>query len=354
MGFFSGLLHVADNMVAVNSLYAEVRKIVLANERVDIFTVPEPRKAQIYECIKRQYLDYHGSASTIAESYPMMVLISVESEIEYQNDAKVAAAQAQALADKTRALAEQGNGNEQHNVLSDPIQRKAYDKSRGGKEGDFGDWVHEEESDQAANSFDPLEKDWAWAVGYYPDLVAINNRLSKISNILAFSYRAELLDIKAFEKRKGLAQELENKFLQLYFGSNPEIVDFALQLILVGNKAAAKALNKTICLLGSDTPAKVVIDKISKDFINREIDCPGCKRELLYQQLGDLHCRCKTCEATFWLSATDEISGIYINHAEASPAREKEKKYQSIIFSYCLICLFGYVVYKVSRYLNGT
>lgn len=116
MGFFSGLLHVADNMVAVNSLYAEVRKIVLANERVDIFTVPEPRKAQIYECIKRQYLDYHGSASTIAESYPMMVLISVESEIEYQNDAKVAAAQAQALADKTRALAEQGNGNEQHNL----------------------------------------------------------------------------------------------------------------------------------------------------------------------------------------------------------------------------------------------
>lgn len=156
--------------------------------------------------------------------------------------------------------------NEAYNILSNPAQRKAYDKSRGGKEGDFGDWVHEEEADQASNRYDPLEKDWTLAVGFYPDLVEINKRLSKISSTLAFSYRAGLLDIKAFEKRKELAEVLEIKFLQTYFGSNPKIVVFARELIFAGNRAASKALNDSIRVLGSDALADRIINKICKDF----------------------------------------------------------------------------------------
>jgi len=156
--------------------------------------------------------------------------------------------------------------NEAYNILSNPAQRKAYDKSRGEKEGDFGDWVHEEEADQASNRYDPLEKDWTLAVGFYPDLVEINKRLSKISSTLAFSYRAGLLDSKAFEKRKELAEVLENKFLQTYFGSNPKIVVFARELIFAGNRAASKALNDSIRVLGSDAPADRIINKICKDF----------------------------------------------------------------------------------------
>lgn len=156
--------------------------------------------------------------------------------------------------------------NEAFNILSDTAQRKAYNKARGAKEGDFSDWVHEEEAGQASKNFDPLEKDWALAVGYYPDLVVINNNLSKISNMLAFCYRAYLLDIKSFEKRKELAEVLEQRFLQSYFGSNLEIVCFARQLILAGNKAAAKALNNSIRVLGSETPANRIIKKICKDF----------------------------------------------------------------------------------------
>ncbi|MDO8313115.1 MAG: hypothetical protein Q7T25_14365, partial [Sideroxyarcus sp.] len=90
--------------------------------------------------------------------------------------------------------------------------------------------------------------------------------LSKISHLLAFSYRAGLLDIKAFEKRKELAEVLEERFLQTYFGSKPEIVAFARELIFEGNRAASKALNDAIRVLGSDTPANRIIEKICKDF----------------------------------------------------------------------------------------
>ena len=156
--------------------------------------------------------------------------------------------------------------NEGYNILSDPFQRIAYDKTRGDKEGNFGDWVHEEEVDQASNSSDPLEKNWAVAVRYYPDLFKINNRLSKISNMLAFSYRAALLERKVFEERKELAEKLEKSFLQSYFGNNQVIVDFALQLIFSGNNAAAKALNDAIRVLGSNIQVDRVISKICKDF----------------------------------------------------------------------------------------
>lgn len=156
--------------------------------------------------------------------------------------------------------------NEAYNVLSDPVQRKAYDQSRGNKESDFSEWEHEEAVGRAAGSFDPLEKDWALAVGFYPDLVAINNHLSKISNLLAFTYRASLLDLKEFENRKEIAEIAENLFLESYFGSNPTIIAFARRLIYAGNKAAAKALNNAIRVLGSGIPADRVINKICKDF----------------------------------------------------------------------------------------
>jgi len=174
--------------------------------------------------------------------------------------------------------------NEAYNALSNPAQRKAYDKSREGKESNFGDWVHEEEAGEAAGNTDSFEKDWALAIGYYPDLVDINNQLSEISHLLAFSYRAGLLERKAFKNRKELAETAEKSFLQLYFGSNPVIVAFAKELIFTRNKAAAKALNDVIRVLGSDISPEAVINKICKDFNTETFETEEMKEQRLRKE----------------------------------------------------------------------
>jgi hypothetical protein len=167
--------------------------------------------------------------------------------------------------------------NEAYSVLSDPVKRKTYDESRGKEERDFGDWVHEEEADQAVNGVDPLEKDWSLAVEYYPDLEKINERLAKISKLLSFTYRASLLELKKFDRRKEFAQEVEKNFLVIYFGNNPLIVNFARELILNGNKLAAKALNNAVRVLGSGVQPDVIINKIRKGFniVTGEIKVSG-------------------------------------------------------------------------------
>lgn len=171
--------------------------------------------------------------------------------------------------------------NEAYNILSNSEHRKAYDKQRGGKESSFGDWVHEEEADKSANIHEPHDKDWAIAVKFYPDLNNINQRLSKISNLLAFSFRAYLLENKAFEDRASLAMHLETAFLKTYFGENPGIVDFARELVLAGNKNAAKALNEAVRVLGSSISSDVVINRIRKDF---DIETEEMKEQRLWKE----------------------------------------------------------------------
>lgn len=171
--------------------------------------------------------------------------------------------------------------NEAYNILSDAEKRKAYDHSRGSKEGNFGDWVHEEEADEKSYTIDPLDKDWKIAVKFYPDLTEINERLSKISHLLAFTYRAGLLDLKAFNDRRELARAVESQFLQTYFGNNPEIVDFARQLIFDGSKAAAKALNDAIRVLGNANPANLIIGTICNEF---NVETTEMKKRRLWKE----------------------------------------------------------------------
>jgi len=153
--------------------------------------------------------------------------------------------------------------NEAYAVLSDPDKRKEYDALRG-KNTQSGDSYFDEDDEDVPPSFDPLEKDWNLAVTYYPDLPELEARLARIAWRLAYSFRAYMLAEKAFEKRALVAAAMEQKFLEMYFGTNPEILDFARSLINGGHKQAAKELNEAIRILGKEADADRLINQIKK------------------------------------------------------------------------------------------
>lgn len=154
--------------------------------------------------------------------------------------------------------------NVAYEVLSNAARRAAYDleKSGRGKASEFDD-----EDGQAFSSVSqPIEERWVLATSVYPDLTAFRARLAKVSASLAFAYVVTLLENKSFEQRKAYAEGMEHTFLTRYFGSDPAILEFAKELIFSGQRAAAKALNALVGVLGSSADAKRIIQRITVQF----------------------------------------------------------------------------------------
>lgn len=155
--------------------------------------------------------------------------------------------------------------NEAYGVLSDELKRKSYDQRRGAKMdpggGEFGD-----AEERPPPGDDPLENDWRIALKYYPDLAALERRLSRFSWKLANTYRAYLLETQQFEPRELLAGLMENHFLKVYFGDDKKAVDFARRLIGAKQRNAALALNEAIRVLGNSVEMTGVIAQIGRDF----------------------------------------------------------------------------------------
>jgi curved DNA-binding protein CbpA len=146
--------------------------------------------------------------------------------------------------------------NEAYGVLSDPVKRKQYDKTR-----DKDSYQSEPEDDELSSS---IKSDWDEVVQYMPDLIEISNNLRKISQSLEHSYKVLLLETKKFNDRQTLAQSIKRHFLERYFGTNEIILNYAENLILDGFKDAAKELNKAVNLLGSDIDPKIIIGRIEQ------------------------------------------------------------------------------------------
>jgi curved DNA-binding protein CbpA len=166
---------------------------------------------------------------------------------------------------KEEANARMAEINEAYEVLSDSTRRKDYDASRGSN-AQSGEPYFGEKSNDAPPSFDPLEYDWGIALKYYPDLAVLEAKLSRISWRLAYSFRAHLLEVKLFDQRTKVAEALEQKFLETYFGTNPQILSFARDLVALGHKAASKRLNETVRVLGRGIEPNLVIKKIRDEF----------------------------------------------------------------------------------------
>jgi curved DNA-binding protein CbpA len=149
--------------------------------------------------------------------------------------------------------------NEAYSVLSDEEKRREYDKTY-----EFQSSGTDAETD--TEYFDSeLDQIWREVTEYYPDLTDIERSLSKISKQLVHTFKYSLIESKQFEQRQELAKLIEEKYLESYFGSNKEIIEFGKILILCKFKNAAKKLNRAINILGTQINSKLVIEKI-KDY----------------------------------------------------------------------------------------
>jgi len=147
--------------------------------------------------------------------------------------------------------------NEAYEVLGDSSKRAEYDRRRGETTSDDSDFFNDD-FDQSKRDVDPFEEDWKIAVGYYPELVELFNRLGKISSRLAFSFRAYILQEKEYEKARDVADLMERNFLNQFFGTSAVSHTFARELIEAGRKDVLRELNKTIKVLGSGSGKRVV------------------------------------------------------------------------------------------------
>lgn len=169
-----------------------------------------------------------------------------------------------------RASADEANArmaeiNEAYVVLADHRLRETYDEQRRAR-GSAGNALADEVEEPPGAADDPVAADWRIATRYYPDLAAHEARLARFSWKLASSYRIYLLETRQFEPRAALAAMLEERFLHTYFGGLPRNLEFARRLILDGRRAAARALNEAIRVLGADADPTRVIPRIAQDF----------------------------------------------------------------------------------------
>lgn len=162
--------------------------------------------------------------------------------------------------------------NRAHAVLGDKVRRAEYEKARArSKQAEFT--ADDAEAQDAAfdSALCQLEDRWQVACGIYPDLKDRRARLARISTSLAFAFVTVLVETRAFTKRDEMASHLERMFLERYFGTNPAVVEYARSLVLAGHKAAAKALNQLVDVVGSDVDADLLIARIDDNFGLRAI-----------------------------------------------------------------------------------
>lgn len=156
--------------------------------------------------------------------------------------------------------------NAAYAVLSDPDKRRAYDDTR--DKSDFQD--DSADTDDSQDAFAAIDKDWAIATKYKPELIAIEAGLRRIARELGTTFKLILLVHKNFDDCKRVAKILERGYLKKYFGSTEIAQDFAKELILEGRRDAAKELNQTARVLG--TCDRAMVDKIAKQFKKKQAD----------------------------------------------------------------------------------
>jgi curved DNA-binding protein CbpA len=155
--------------------------------------------------------------------------------------------------------------NRAYETLKDPAQRAAYDGQRSKKD----QASYEQRQDQGreevfSQAITALEARWNIAADVFPDLNTLRAKLAKLSSALAFSFVTVMLEKKAFNDRQALSERMEDMFLERYFGTDPKIKDVARDLILAGQRNAAKTLNELVDVMGSGVDANRLIAVVNE------------------------------------------------------------------------------------------
>ncbi len=164
--------------------------------------------------------------------------------------------------------------NEAYQVLSDPAKRRDYDASF-----EQGEQQNQQNSQQKSEQAKQQE-DWAIALRFYPDLTELEARLGKIDPSLISEFRSSLLASQQYEQRQGIASQLEQTYLEEYFGNDPLIVDFARELLLAGKRDGAKELNRMVKVVGGGVSSAKIIVQIEKSYL------PGWSKERRQNDIG--------------------------------------------------------------------
>jgi len=150
--------------------------------------------------------------------------------------------------------------NEAYQVLSDPAKRRDYDISfQQGTQ-------NNQRNSQKNNDQTKRQEDWEIALSFYPDLIELETRLGKIDSSLIPEFRTILLANQQYEQRWHVANQLEQNYLEGYFGNDSKILAFASDLLLAGHREVAKELNRIVKVVGNSTTSEQIILQIEDKF----------------------------------------------------------------------------------------
>ncbi len=161
--------------------------------------------------------------------------------------------------DKLEATSKMAELNVAYETLSDASKRAAYDQDLSSKS------FHEHTQRATRDSRSELDP-WKIASRVYPKIEVFFRELQMVNARLAEDYKAYLLESKHFKDAENIAFGMLDLFLSKYFGENPEIKAFAIQIIRSVNKSMARYLNDVVAILGPSATIDAIRDLFIEKF----------------------------------------------------------------------------------------